>query len=1098
MSDHSLWYKDAVLYELNVRTFFDGNDDGVGDFAGLTRKLDYLQDLGITALWLLPFYPSPLRDDGYDIADYFNVHPDYGNLADFKTFLREAKRRGLRVVTELVLNHTSDQHELFKRARRAPAGSPERAFYVWSDAPTRYPDARIIFKDFETSNWTWDPVAKAYYWHRFYSHQPDLNFDNPETVRYIMKAVDFWLGMGVDGLRLDAIPYLYEREGTNCENLPETHAFLKELRRHVDAKFKDRMLLAEANQWPEDAAAYFGSGDECHMAFHFPIMPRLFTALHMEDCFPIVDILKQTPAIPDAQQWAIFLRNHDELTLEMVTDEERDYMYRVYAMDPRSRINLGIRRRLAPLLGSHRRKIELLNGLLFSLPGSPVLYYGDEIGMGDNIYLGDRNGVRTPMQWSSDRNAGFSGANSQKLCLPIIIDPEYNYEAVNVDVQQNNPHSLLWWMKRIIDLRKRYEAFGSGSLEPVGCENRRVLAFVRSHGSERILVVANLSRYVQFAELDLSASKGMALVEMFGRIEFPPIEDKPYVLTLGPHSFYWFRLRQPTVPGAQATMLPAEPRVIEAPEGCERILSGNDRVRLREVLVPYLQARTWFEGRTRSVRSLRILDDIVLRYGDGRRAHILLLQVEYLDMSPEAYLLPVGIASGEHSDQVRRENPHAVISEIRRKGGVELLFDATTEPAFCSELLSSIRKGSRLKGRSGDAFLAATTGLSAETLQPTLAKTEQRNTSVMFGERLILKLFRKLESGENPDVEISRFLSEKKDFRHSPSLAGGIQYRRRKGEAVDLAVLHGYVPNRGTAWQYTLDEVRRYFDELLAAPASAREKFSLVSDPLALIDKDPDPLAVEHIGAYLETARLLGKRTAELHFALSSEPGDPAFAPEEFSELYQRSLCQSMRNRAIDGFYLLRKRVNDMPEHRRAEARSALDKEAEVLKRFRSLVGKKLSGLRIRCHGDYHLKQVLYTGVDFQIFGFEGPTDRTFQERRAKRSPLRDVAGMLRSFHYAAYTILLGRVGVSRAEDEAGLDGAARFWYQWVASAFLRAYLKTAQTGAFLPKTSKETDLLLSTLLLERAIEELQTELNTHPEWTILPLKGLSQLLEVR
>ncbi len=486
-ADDPLWYKDAVIYEMHVRSFYDSDKDGVGDFRGLTEKLDYLQDLGITAIWLLPFYPSPLRDDGYDISDYTDIHEKYGTLRDFKAFLREAKYRGLKIITELVINHTSNQHPWFQRARRAAPGSRHREYYVWSETPQKYQEARIIFQDFESSNWAWDPEAQAYYWHRFYSHQPDLNFDSPDVRKEIIRALNFWLSLGVDGLRLDAVPYLYEREGTNCENLPETHAFLKELRRHVDATFKNRMLLAEANQWPEDAAAYFGQGDECHMAFHFPLMPRMFMALRMEDRFPIIDILQQTPQIPDNCQWALFLRNHDELTLEMVTDEERDYMYRVYSQDPQARINLGIRRRLAPLLGNHRRRIELMKSLLFAMPGTPVLYYGDEIGMGDNIFLGDRDGVRTPMQWSADRNAGFSQANSQRLYLPVNIDPEYHYEAINVEAQQNNPHSLLWWMKRMIALRKGHKALTRGSIEFLLPENTKVLAFLRCHQEECIL-----------------------------------------------------------------------------------------------------------------------------------------------------------------------------------------------------------------------------------------------------------------------------------------------------------------------------------------------------------------------------------------------------------------------------------------------------------------------------------------------------------------------------------------------------------------------------------------------------------------------------------
>src|SRR5213082_3365855 len=544
MSD-PLWYKDAIIYELHVRTFHDSNADGIGDFRGLMEKLDYLQELGISAIWLLPFYPSPLKDDGYDIANYLDVNPNYGTLDDFRVFLDAAHERGLRVITELVINHTSDQNPWFKKSRRAAPGSPEREVYVWSDNPEKYKDARIIFKDFETSNWSWDPIAQSYYWHRFYSHQPDLNFDNPAVREVVERVCDFWLKLGVDGVRLDAIPYLYEREGTNCENLPETHVYLKKLRAHIDAHFSGRMLLAEANQWPEDAVAYFGNGDESHMNFHFPLMPRMFMALQMEDRFPIIDILEQTPPIPDNCQWAMFLRNHDELTLEMVTDEERDYMYRVYATDPHARINLGIRRRLAPLLANSRRKIELLNTLLFSMPGTPIIYYGDEIGMGDNFYLGDRNGCRTPMQWSPDRNAGFSRANPQQLYLPITIDPEYHYEAVNVENQQKNLSSLLWWTRRVIAMRRNFKAFSRGALEFLHPDNAKVLAFLRRYQDETILVVVNLSRFAQSAELDLARFAGQVPMEVFSRNLFRPIRKSRYVITMGPHAHYWFALHSP-------------------------------------------------------------------------------------------------------------------------------------------------------------------------------------------------------------------------------------------------------------------------------------------------------------------------------------------------------------------------------------------------------------------------------------------------------------------------------------------------------------------------------------------------------------------------
>ncbi len=577
MAATDLWYKDAVIYQLHVRSFFDSNDDGVGDFPGLTAKLDYLQDLGVTTIWLLPFYPSPLRDDGYDIADYMDVNPVYGTLRDFKHFVREAHARGLRIITELVINHTSDQHPWFQRARNSPPGGDWRDFYVWSDTPELYKEARIIFKDFEPSNWSWDPVAKAYYWHRFYSHQPDLNFDNPLVGKAVFEVLDYWLRMGVDGLRLDAVPYLFEREGTNCENLPETHVFLKKLRAHVDKHFPGRMLLAEANQWPEDAIAYFGDGDECQAAFHFPVMPRLFMAMHMEDRFPIVDILAQTPPIPDNCQWVMFLRNHDELTLEMVTDEERDYMWRVYARDRQARINLGIRRRLAPLLSNNRRQIELLNVLLFSLPGTPVVYYGDEIGMGDNIYLGDRHGVRTPMQWSPDRNAGFSRANPQRLYSPVILDAEYVFDAVNVEIQQKNPYSLLWWTKRLVALRQRHRAFSRGSFEPLTPTNGKVLAFVRRIDEECILVVANLARVAQYVELDLSEFAGRRPIEILGQTPFPSIGAGPYVLSLSPHGYYWFNLTKETDGDALAA---TQPRTIR---GASRLDGATARSRQIEV-----------------------------------------------------------------------------------------------------------------------------------------------------------------------------------------------------------------------------------------------------------------------------------------------------------------------------------------------------------------------------------------------------------------------------------------------------------------------------------------------------------------------------------
>ena len=539
----NLWYKDAVIYQLHVRTFCDSNADGIGDFAGLTQRLDYLQDVGVTAIWLLPFYPSPLRDDGYDIADYASVHPSYGSLEDFKTFLTAAHNRGIRIIIEMVLNHTSDQHPWFKEARSSRE-NPKRDWYVWSDTDTRYEGVRIIFVDTETSNWAWDPISKSYYWHRFFSHQPDLNFDNPKVLEALWEVMKFWLNLGVDGFRFDAVPYLVEREGTSCENLPETHAIIRDLRKRLDLTYPGRMLLAEANNWPADIRAYFGDGDEFHAAFNFPLMPRMFMSVKLEDRKPIIDILEQTPEIPNNCQWCIFLRNHDELTLEMVTDIERDYMYDEYAMDKTMRINRGIRRRLAPMMDNDRRQIELLNGLLMSMPGTPVVYYGDEIGMGDNIYLGDRNGVRTPMQWTGERNAGFSTADPERLYSPVISNAVYGSQAINVDSQKRSKHSLLRWMKSLIQLRNSFKAFGRGSIQFLNPSNHRVLAYVRQFGEETVLVVNNLSSSAQAVELDVRRFKGYVPIEMFGRNLFPRFADLPYLLTLGPYQFYWFQLRR--------------------------------------------------------------------------------------------------------------------------------------------------------------------------------------------------------------------------------------------------------------------------------------------------------------------------------------------------------------------------------------------------------------------------------------------------------------------------------------------------------------------------------------------------------------------------
>ena len=1099
------WYKDAIIYELHVRAFKDSNDDGIGDFRGLVDQLDYVQDLGATAIWLLPFYPSPLKDDGYDIADYTSIHPSYGTMRDFRRFVREAHKRGLRVITELVCNHTSDQHPWFQRARRANPGTVHRDFYVWNDHPNKYQDVRIIFKDFEYSNWTWDPVAQAYYWHRFYSHQPDLNFDNPRVQQEVMKAMDFWFDAGVDGLRLDAIPYLYEREGTNSENLPETHEFLKKLRAHVDAKYDDRMLLAEANQWPEDAVEYFGDGDECHMSFHFPLMPRMFMGLRMEDRYPIIDILEQTPEIPETAQWAIFLRNHDELTLEMVTDEERDYMYRVYAHDPQMRINLGIRRRLAPLLGNNRRRMELMNGLLMSLPGTPVIYYGDEIGMGDNIYLGDRDSVRTPMQWNSDRNAGFSKANRQRLFLPVIVDPEYHFEAINVEAQQDNPHSLLWWMKRLIALRKRYHAFGQGSLEFLHPENRKVLAFVREYEDERILVLANLSRFVQNVDLDLSRWEGLVPMEMFGRVEFPPISDQSYFITLGPHSFYWFSLEpqrvelEPVDAGAADRSLPQ----LTASEDWTRVLTGSGRGSLEDVLPEYLRERRWFGGKSRRIKSARVSDAIPLS-NSGSGVHLAFVLVEYTEGNPETYAIPMAFASGEHAGHLLEHSPQAALARVNVRGGEDgVLFDALFEPAVAEMMLNLIGRRRRIRSN-GNQLVGNTTSMYRTIMQqsdgplpPRISGAEQSNTSIIYGQDFILKLFRKLEPGINPDLEISRFLTQR-GFQHSPPVAGWLEYESRNRDPVSVGILLQFVPNEGDAWSYTLDGLSRFFERVVTIPDVPDAQASSTRNLLELAGQSPPEDSSEYFDTFLDEAWLLGTRTAEMHLTLVSDRSNPDFVPESFTSFSQRSIYQSMRTSMRQTMQVLRRTRSRLPESVQAMADAALDGESSIERRFRAMIERRIEGVRTRTHGDYHLGQVLFTGKDFMIIDFEGEPARSIGERRLKRPPVRDVAGMLRSFHYAANAAMLTQQlgGLIREEDMEHLEPWVRYWYVWVASSYLKGYLETASGSDVVPANPEDLHLLLDAHMLEKAIYELLYEVNNRPDWVAIPLQGILDLVE--
>ncbi|MBT8296411.1 MAG: maltose alpha-D-glucosyltransferase, partial [Gramella sp.] len=807
------WYKDAIIYELHIKAFFDSNGDGIGDFEGLMQKLDYLEDLGVTAIWLLPFYPSPLRDDGYDIADYYSINPSYGDVDDFKIFIKEAHSRGLKVITELVINHTSDQHPWFQRARKAPLESNERDYYVWSDDPNKYKDARIIFTDTEPSNWSWDAEAQSYYWHRFFSHQPDLNFDNPQVQKEVFDILDYWCKMGVDGFRLDAVPYLFEREDTNCENLQPTHDFLKKLRAHVDKHYDNKVLLAEANMWPEDSAAYFGDGDECHMNYHFPIMPRMFMAVKMEDRYPIIDIIDQTPEIPENCQWGIFLRNHDELTLEMVTDEERDYMYKVYTKDPQAKINVGIRHRLAPLLENNRSKIELMNVLLFSLPGTPIIYYGDEIGMGDNFYLGDRDGVRTPMQWTADRNAGFSQANPQKLYLPLIIDPEYKYESINVETQQMISSSLLWWMKRIIGMRKKYKAFGRGDIEFLSPSNSKIIAYTRTFEDEEILVLGNLSRFSQPAELDLEDYKGYTPVEVFSHNRFPQISERPYLFTLSPYGYYWFVLEKERERVEGETKIP----VLKI-ENWNNLLKNRTLQKLSgQILPPYLEHRRWFESGDRLIQEIRIKESIEVKIKD-LPTRIIILEVTYNEGLPELYQLPVSFTTKENEALLNEVPKRGIIAKLKIDQDQGYLFDSVYAEDFREYLIENFRKSDGFKTDSGVLDFSVEKEVPIDLdkeVRSELVNTEHRQTLISYDNKLLFKLYRKLDQAFNPDVETIKYLSTRTDFDKISRFVGAVKFDQRSGKPYYLGMLQQLSENQGEVWDHVKDSLNRYFEEVL-------------------------------------------------------------------------------------------------------------------------------------------------------------------------------------------------------------------------------------------------------------------------------------------
>jgi maltose alpha-D-glucosyltransferase/alpha-amylase len=1086
------WYKDAVIYELRVRSFYDSDGDGIGDLRGLTQKLGYLQDLGVTALWLLPFYPSPLRDDGYDISDYTAVHPEYGTIADFQRFLDEAHRRGLRVITELVLNHTSDQHPWFQRARRAPPDSLERSYYVWSDTPDRFNEARIIFPDYEPSNWSWDPVARAYYWHRFYAHQPDLNYENPAVADAMFEALDFWLRMGVDGLRLDAVPYLFEREGTTCENLPETHAFLRRMRAHIDARFQDRMLLAEANQWPEEAASYFGKGDECHMVFNFPVMPRIFVSIHLEDRFPLADILAQTPELADGCQWALFLRNHDELTLEMVTDAERDVMVHAYAAEPVMRVNLGIRRRLAPLAGNDRRRIELMNALLFSLPGTPVLYYGDEIGMGDNVYLGDRNGVRTPMQWSADKNAGFSRANPQKLVLPVIIDPDYHYEAVNVDTQQRTPGSLLWWTKRLVALRKRHAAFGRGSLELLRPDNPRILAFVRRCEGEVLLVVANLSRFVQFVELDLSAWKGSVPIELFGGSALPTVGDARLPLTLAGHGFYWFSLSPQPREDARAAAY--EPPILDLGPWPAALAAEPDAV--AELLAGWASAQAWFKRRDLSLDAARLADVVPASaaFDGAMGAHLVVLQLAFSDGSTDRYLVAPAVADRARACEIVARSPHAVVATLPDHAASEpgsamttpiagasggVLLDALADPWCARQILEAAFERLRIEGREG-----------------ALVADVRPKAMLLAGERVLIDVRRGLEEGSSYGLELERLLASRGASAPVTPLVGAVEYvAARAKEPVPLAVARAFVHVEIDGAAHARAEVHRLLEQVLARGRDEPRPPRAGWAALRLLTGDVPELVRDVMGTFLDTARLLGRRTAELHLALTQPNGRPDLAPEPTSMHDQRAVYQSMRTLAGRCLRELARAEPQLAPGARALARRILTVEDAILARFGALLRQRISAPRTRHVGGLDLRAVLLTGNDLIFADLEGDGTRSTGERRRKSSPLRDVAGLIRSLHEATFSVLLDASRV-RAEDvEAARPWAWAFW-EGATAALLDAYVVDAEAAHLLPSDPAEIAVLLDAFLLESALATVGKSVATGEGQVESALELVASILE--
>ncbi|MBK7768559.1 MAG: maltose alpha-D-glucosyltransferase [Sulfuritalea sp.] len=1088
-----LWYKDAIIYELHIKAYADGNGDGIGDFRGLTERLDHVQSLGVNTIWLLPFYPSPQRDDGYDVSDYEDVHPSYGTLDDFRAFVKEAHRRKLRVITELVVNHTSDQHPWFQAARKAPKDSPEREFYVWSDDNKKYAGTRIIFTDTEKSNWTWDEVAQQYYWHRFFSHQPDLNFDNPAVLQAVLSTMEFWLEIGVDGFRLDAIPYLIERDGTSNENLRETHDVIKEIRRRLEAKYPDRLLLAEANMWPEDVREYFGDGDECQMAYHFPLMPRLYMAIAQEDRHPVVEILAQTPDIPASCQWAVFLRNHDELTLEMVTSKERDYMYSMYAAESRARVNIGIRRRLAPLLENNPDRIKLMNSLLLSMLGTPVLYYGDEIGMGDNIFLGDRDGVRTPMQWSSDRNGGFSRADPQRLYLPPIQDPIYGYEVVNVESQLREPSSLLSWTRHLLATRSSTHVFGRGNVRMLHPGNRKVLAYLREYEGDVILCVANVSRVAQSVELDLGAYKGRVPVEMTARSAFPPIAKDPYFLTLMPYGFFWFRLSTDAEPPVWYTQRePVEDLAVvvlfdewnsffrNRVVPWRIAMAEKTRAQMeREILPRYLRRQRWYAAKSEPLERASIAEHALLKKGETE--WLLALVDIHGAAEPARYFLPLALAF-EDSDEERTKALSAVaIANVRQQTNTGVLADAMADEPFCRALVEAIGAKRELKAEGGTlrfspgASFAKVVGDTLRGAASLKRLTASSNSVSLLGDRLFLKAYRRLQSGVSPEVEMGRFLTDAVGFEHCVPVAGSVDFHAANGAVYTVALLQAQVENQGDAWTYTVDRLARLLESY----------------------ENIDEKKHEDAGPMVERMQVLARRIAELHLALARTTGNPAFDPEPIGSADLERWAAAVADECRHTLDSLSKHREGWAEPLAGLAQRVVEAAPVLVERINRVLRSPVAGVKTRLHGDLHLGQVLVSRDDFLLIDFEGEPTRTLAERRAKHSALRDVAGMLRSFDYARHAAL--HHSAATGPDLDRLAPVAREWERSMRAGFLQTYGQVVVEGDLYASVAdfEAAASLIDLFELEKAFYELRYEMDNRPDWIGVPLVGIAGLAGV-